>query len=222
MPLQSRSRLRTFFWLALVVFVVPHSLLAKRGGCCDCGSAPEQGPPGPTGPTGPAGTGSTGPTGPTGATGPTGPTGPTGTFAADFGYAYLLSTTGSGTSVANNAVVALSTLTNTAPSTNLSLAAGLITIADTGYYQVTFGVSVDTAYSIFEASVASASGTSYYTLQTSSVTGQLTVLSFVFQVTVNPTTIGILNRSGATVNLQSFSGGTTDSVVAFMTIVKMS
>lgn len=204
------------------------SVILAKGDCDDCGKPPKRGPSGlqgPTGPTGPAGVaGPTGPTGPAGAAGPTGPTGPTGSLASDFGYVYLL---GGGTTVTNNMNVPFSSsnLINTPPGTKLSIvnsatALAAVSIADTGYYEVSFGVSVSSGNAIFEITLNGAPTLPEQTLQTSAATLQLTSLTCIVQITINPTTIGLVNITGADVLLQNFSG-TSSSVVAYMTITKL-
>jgi hypothetical protein len=131
-----------------------------------------------------------------------------------------------GTSVANGANVPFTSANfiNTPPGTRLSIvnsgtATAAINIADTGYYQITYGVSAASGFSIFALSVGGVTS-AQQTLQTSAATGQLTAATCIVQVASNPTQVALVNSTGASVTLQNFSG-TSNTILAFITITKV-
>ncbi len=195
------------------------------------------GPTGPTGPTGIRGsTGPTGPTGPTGTpgtlgaigpTGPSGPTGPRGTPIADFGMAYLVGTT---TSVPSATVVPMTALINTPAGTKITLPTpsnGAVQIADTGYYQVTYGVApvlgTAIAAGAFPLQLNTVNIGVPNTVEFTKLTTQTGLYSetVIVHITVNPSTLRILNSSGVPVTLQSVSNSATGGPGAYMTILKL-
>lgn len=118
------------------------------------GATGPTGPTGPTGSTGPTGpTGSTGPTGPTGptgstgstgSTGATGPTGPTGSGAFTTYPGFFFDTTGNQTLDTTDRVVNIDT-EQLDPDGGYTLASDQITIANAGYYHITYGIVMECA-----------------------------------------------------------------------------
>lgn len=180
--------------LCLILLIGSCDLFAKR---FDCGPAPQQGPPGPAG-------------------------------VSDFGFAFILNSAG-GTSVGSNDFVPFTAanFTNTPPSTSLSIvnsgtSSAAIQVADTGFYQVTYGVSVGAPNTIWQIKLGGAGGPSVgqQTLQTAGLSAQLTTATCIVEVTANPTTVGLQNISGASELLQN-NNTSESSVVAFICILKL-
>jgi hypothetical protein len=121
-----------------------------------------------------------------------------------------------------------------APGTNISVPAlGTIEIADTGWYQVTFGFMTTASNAIFdlETSITLVSGYSPVPFGPNlaiinSSTGLFASnimqgLTLILQVTTNPTYIQIINTTGGSVTLENGSGSGCSSL-AYITIVKIS
>ena len=188
------------------------------------------GPTGATGPTGPQGiqgvtgpTGATGPTGPTGATGPqglqgiqgptgaTGPTGPAGTTETNtFGSFY----TDSQLQVNNSTVPLLNTLS--ANGITINNATGVVTLSETGFYRVEYGV--------YAASSATANGFVSLYLNGVNITGAQRGLenntmisaSAIIQVTSVPSTLSIAITDANNVTLFD-----NDGIDAYLVITKI-
>jgi hypothetical protein len=144
-------------------------------------------------------------------------------MSSDFGFTFVVAST----TVANGANVPFTSanFVNTPPVTSLSIvnsgtSTAAINIANSGFYQVTFGVSVSSGNALFGITVNGAAVPVQQTFQTSAATGQLTAMSCIIQVTANPTTVGLQNVTGSSVILQNFSG-TSNSVLAFISIIKL-
>ncbi len=191
-----------------LLFAEPGILFAGNSGCGDCGKAPKQGPPGPAGPTGPAG--------------------PPGSLSSDFGFAFILNSV-SGTTVNDGDFVpfTMANFTNTPPGTNLSIINGGtgsagVEIADTGFYQITYGVSVGSPNTIWQIKLGGGGGPSLgqQTLQTAGLSAQLCTATCIIEITANPTTVGLQNITGANALLQN-NLNTVSAIVAFMTLVKL-
>jgi hypothetical protein len=185
-----------------------------------------QGPTGPTGVTGPVGpTGSTGPTGTVGPTGPLGgPTGPPGIGATgatgpscdfDFAFVYLSSL---GEVVVPLQPIAFDNIVKTAPGTRISLFAGNAVIADTGFYQVTFGVmpvastpGADITEGAFSL-VMTPGGTSqekileFGNMLATASGGLLPNISItvIIEVTSNPTLLSVINTGTDVITLDTY------------------
>lgn len=160
------------------------------------------------------------------AQGPPGPQGPPGDFSGDFGYLFLLGSA-LGTTVTNTAFVPFTSanFVNTPSGTNLSIvnsgtSSAAINIADTGFYQVNYGVSVSTGNALFNIKTGGGADLPQQTIQTSAATGQLTTATCILQITTNPTTVGLSNITGSSVTLINPSASES-SVVAFISIVKL-
>jgi hypothetical protein len=99
-----------------------------------------------------------------------------------------------------------------------------IQIADTGFYQVTFGVGTVAEGTIWGLSLNGAAVTAQNTLQTAitsggGVTTGVMSMTVIINATVNPTTVRIFSVSGAaTVNSP---GAVATAVAAYMTIIKL-
>ena len=189
------------------------------------------GPTGPTGVTGPTGSqGLMGPTGPTGAMGPmgadglmgpTGPTGPAGFLSIDFGYAYLLGSAG-GTVVAAGATVILNQLVSTPPGTKLSLASGLITVNDTGFYQVTFGASSASASTPIQLRISTIANAAQNVAEaggTANNTRGMFSQTVIIQITTIGSTISLVNAKASSVTLNDLLLGS--GPCAYISIVKL-
>jgi hypothetical protein len=115
-------------------------------------------------------------------------------------------------------------LVNTAPGTRISLTStGVLTINDTGYYQVTFGITASSGVCAFTLESSNfATGTQYvaqagFTPMQTTPRGMYTQ-TVVILLTASPSTLSLVN-TGATVTLQDIGGGVGPE--AFITIFKL-
>jgi hypothetical protein len=114
---------------------------------------------------------------------------------------------------------------NTPPGTKLSIvnsgtSTAAINVADTGFYQITYGVSVNSGNAVVKLQLNAAAVLAQQTIQTSAATGQLTTATCIVQITTNPTTVQLVNITGSSITLQN-PAGTSTSVLAFMSIIKL-
>jgi hypothetical protein len=147
-------------------------------------------------------------------------------LSSDFGFLYLLGSA-SGQAVADTTFVPFTSgnFVNTPSNTKLSVtnsgtSTAAISIADTGYYQVTYGVASSTPNALFTIKSVGGTTLGQQTLQTSAASGQLTTATCIVQVTTNPTTVGLANTTGSSVTLIN-PAGANSSVVAFISIIKL-
>ncbi|HSW68758.1 MAG TPA: hypothetical protein VLI69_01200, partial [Gammaproteobacteria bacterium] len=173
----------------------------------------------------------------TGPTGATGPTGPQGSLASDFVMFYRANTgTAAGTSVANGANVVFDQTANTSGGSKISLntGTGVVTIADKGFYLVTFGLSPDNtnATYAFELRINNTAGgagqqsPAYYVNEwiEAGATVYVNNLTVLVPVTTNPTTLVVTNISGAARSLNNArlaATGANTGMEAYITIVKL-
>jgi hypothetical protein len=165
----------------------------------------------------------------------TGPTGAIASYSSDFGFAFLSGSV-AGTAVTNGGSIVFGGLENQAPNSKLALGnVSGVTINDTGFYQVSFGVTVQQptgTLSTFKLTGGSATSILnaeciplfYSNTATSGLFGFMISNSVILQVTVNPTTLNLQNSSGATVTLNNPSQALTSpstAVAAYMTIIKL-
>jgi hypothetical protein len=133
---------------------------------------------------------------------------------ADFGFAYL---TGGSFGVLNNGNISFAALSNTPPGSLLSLDGnGNILINDTGFYQVSWGVSMANT-ALFQLRVNSVSGVLQQTINNNAVT-TLVGQTVVVRITSPGQTLSIFNVTGSPVNI----GFSVNSVAAYMTVIKLS
>jgi hypothetical protein len=94
---------------------------------------------------------------------------------------------------------------------------GNVQVADTGYYQLTFGIySGDGTTIPFEAQLNGVPDTTRSIV--TRILGTMANMSVIVQITVNPTTIALVNEGGATFTFLTTS---TRTPVAFMTVIKL-
>jgi hypothetical protein len=127
--------------------------------------------------------------------------------------------------------IPFSNLMNNPPGSNISLIAptGTIQIADTGYYQLTLGVMVSstsptsstTNFQLIVNGVATPTPYSLAPATTLGAPGIMDVVSFILQVTTNPTTITLRNTSGIGVNLNNVTATAAGRAAAYITIQKL-
>lgn len=146
--------------MLMALFFLTHPLYANDINMCrkcqECND-PKPGPAGPSGATGPEGptgpTGQMGPTGPTGSTGSTGSTGPNGangatgatgaTGASGCTPSFLFAfTTNNSTVEPGGALVLDQNPFNVGPAMTYNAITGTVTFLQTGFYQVTYGMSI--------------------------------------------------------------------------------
>lgn len=175
------------------------TLQIVKSSCCDqkCNppKPPQSGPPGPPGPQGAQGA--------------------AGTFAPDFAFIFL-NGSAEGTAVDADTSIPFATIANTPVGTNITYASPLVTISDTGFYLVTFGVSTRQSNEAFQLLV-NGMGATENTLELSASNTILTMTTII-NITMNPSTLEIRNvSSNATVNDRNDGGGPA----AYITIVKL-
>jgi len=104
-------------------------------------------------------------------------------------------------------------------------AAGIVQIASLGTYQITFGVSISgNVASTFQLRVNGVSPPPSQQIADFIQAGgamYLTAQTILVRITVNPSTLTLVNTSGANRNLNNASGLATGGPVAYMTIVKL-
>ena len=130
--------------------------------------------------------------------------------------------------VLNGGTVPLNIMVNQLPGSALSLpSTGNIQISDTGYYLISFGVSVrtNTTPGIFRLELTPPGGSApvYQILDFRQVAGQNGMYSItsIVRITTNPTTIRLVNRSGASFNIGNASTLPTGGPAAYVTIIKI-
>ncbi len=145
-----------------------------------------------------------------------------GSLASDFGFTSVPGIAGGQTIIAGG-VLPFTAITNTPAGSNISVVnpgstvnAG-VRIASTGFYQVTWGYTV-------------MGGTPQFTLEVNGVVSATNVLQAngqtimgsltnIVQVTVNPTTLTVVNTGGANASIRN--AGNNTNIVAYLTIIKL-
>jgi len=118
--------------------------------------------------------------------------------------------------------VPFGTLSNTPPATALTLLnantnTAAMRVADTGYYQVSFGfLSVTAGDVLFQLQVGGV-GSAQQTIETNTV-NTLIGETVIIQITSNPTDLTLVNQTGIAVNV---GGVSASSITAYMTIYKL-
>jgi hypothetical protein len=126
------------------------------------------------------------------------------------------------------ASVLLSTIAIQAPGSHISLpSAGNITIASTGFYQVTFGVmptatSITTPYS-FHLAINGSAATPPSTLELIQPATEQNMYSMttIIQVTTNPTTLTLVNGAAASATINNATATTGGAPAAYVTIMQI-
>jgi hypothetical protein len=98
-----------------------------------------------------------------------------------------------------------------------------IRVADTGFYQVTWGVSTGTANSKWVIEL-NAGGVTNPLILPIATTNQLSTMSTIIQITVNPTIIYLVPNATATISSSGGGGGILNAPFAplcFVTVVKL-
>ncbi|HSX10115.1 MAG TPA: hypothetical protein VLF94_00140 [Chlamydiales bacterium] len=136
-----------------------------------------------------------------------------------------------GISVASSAVITFSNIVQQAPGSLISLNTtnGNITIATTGFFQITFGAStiltaIATTSNLFQLQLAGASGTPYQTLDYQGQISRLTYMSHlttIVQITTNPTVLTAVNLLANTVLLNNTTQTTNGGPAAYITILQI-
>ena len=132
--------------------------------------------------------------------------------------------------VGANMAVPFTTITRSPPSSSISLdttGTGIITLATTGNYQITFGVmpvastATATASFILTLSTDGVTSVEQQTLEyQSSANSQIMYnLTTIVKASVNPTTMTLVNKSGATQTLNNVSKTLLGGPAAYMTII---
>ncbi len=141
----------------------------------------------------------------------------------DFAWIYHIS--GTAETVAAGATVILNTIANQPAGSNISLnaATGVVTVASSGFYQVSYGILQDVALTNIKVSLQVNGAIQANQQFTSSFAGgTLTMLSLttVVHLTAASNTLQIVNSGGAGWTLNSTDASVT-GVSSFMTIVKL-
>jgi hypothetical protein len=122
-------------------------------------------------------------------------------------------------------LIPFTALTNTPAGTNISYASGVVTIAATGFYQVTFGASLITGS--FPIVALSVNG-NWNAIFTQNVVQNrvepiaykgMTSMTVIIPITINPTTLALVNGDVATDTYNDIFSG--DAPAAYMTITKL-
>ena len=116
-----------------------------------------------------------------------------------------------------------------ASGSNISVSSlGIICIASTGWYQMTWGFITANGPGIFEVQIGGSAntvplGVNYARIDFSSGSGNLQSQTALINATSNPTYVSIVNTGGSTIYLQSGSQNTTNpgGFVAYITIIKI-
>jgi hypothetical protein len=159
----------------------------------------------------------------------TGPTGATGAYQpADFIGLYL---TGSLNSIPPGSAIPFTNFSNESPETKITFngPTGVITIASSGYYQVAFGVMLDTtatatqaAPAIFNLVVNSQATVPSQQIieiaQPMTTIQQMYSLTTILQLTGSSSTISIVNGGANTI---AINGAGTGGPAAYVTILKL-
>jgi hypothetical protein len=138
-------------------------------------------------------------------------------------FAYLFIPAPNAVAVANGAPILFTNIVDQPANSKISLAAGIVTVNDTGFYQVTWGVclNANTAnqkYALRENGVASTTKVANTT--TAGGGDVLVSCTAITQVTTKPFTFAILNQTGAAVT-PTTSNNLAPGVGAYMTIIKL-
>jgi hypothetical protein len=166
----------------------------------------------------------------------TGPTGPKG-FVQDFIMVYAQTSSGTNVNLVSGDAVPFSTIANQAPGTKMTLTpgsnaapsatTGVVTINDTGFYQVTFGVLPKAnATETFELRINDLTGVAgpvsdpflvmdYISGAAGRYFSNLTVI---INVTTKGTTLTVNTTSAVVLGTQQ---GATQKVYGYMTILKL-
>jgi hypothetical protein len=134
----------------------------------------------------------------------------------------------SGISISSNGAIPFSVIGRQAPVSAISLntSNGIISIATTGFYQITIGVSpvstTATVTSTFQIELGGASGGGVIqqTLEFVNLNSgfQSYSITTIVQISTNPTTMTVTNTSAAR-SLNNESGTTTGGPAAYITII---
>jgi hypothetical protein len=133
----------------------------------------------------------------------------------------LLGSSG-GTTVSSGSTVVLSQLASTPPGTKLSLASGIITVNDTGFYQVTFGVSSTTASTIIQLHISTIANAAQNVAEAGALTTNVRGMfsqTVIIQLTTIGSTISLVNATAGSVTLNDIVSGS--GPCAYISIVKL-
>jgi hypothetical protein len=131
----------------------------------------------------------------------------------DFGYAF----TTSAHSIPINGQVPFDSFVNNPSTTNISLVAGTVTVASSGFYQVTYGVSTQGSGTSFTL-VPTPPGTSFPQYVILGEQNQMISLTVIVHLTGSLSyTLNLVNTSGKSETI--LGNGTSPS--AYMTILKL-
>lgn len=202
--------------------------IVNEGGIGIVGPTGPTGPAGPTGATGPEGPsgGPTGPTGPTGDTGATGPTGATGAAGGvlDFADFYALMPPDNAATVAAGSDV---DFPNDGPSSGSGLivrtGADTFNLAEIGFYQVLFQVSVDEAGQLVLAldSGAGANELPYTVVGRATGTSQIVGMALIETTVINSIlTVRNPASESTALTITPLAGG-TEPVSAHLVIIRI-
>jgi hypothetical protein len=138
-------------------------------------------------------------------------------------------TTTSGITVGNSSAIVFTQIVQQATGSSISLNTtnGQISIADTGFFQITFGVTPNstttTSTSQFQLQLAGASGVIQQIMEFKQPANAASMVSMttIVRITTNPTVVTVVNTSGGTRTISNISRLTTGAPAAYVNIIQL-